>query len=73
MFPHVPGLVFPEPFTGSCRGLDGRVRFVQVVGLTLDEYEAARGGNTAGVLRALEPRMPLHVTDIERGSLLPAS
>ncbi|WP_433331502.1 suppressor of fused domain protein [Spirillospora sp. CA-294931] len=48
----------------------GRVQFLQVVGLTADEYEATRQWDTLGLLGALEPKTPLHVTDIARRSLL---
>ncbi|MFW5415552.1 suppressor of fused domain protein [Nocardiopsis sp. CNT-189] len=69
----VHALAFTEdPELGAIGTPHGRVRFLQVVGLTLDEYEAARGGNAAEVLRALEPRLPLYITDIGRGSLLAA-
>lgn len=48
----------------------GSLQFLQVVGLTLDEYEAAQAWNTGSLLELLLPRIPLYVTDIDRGSLL---
>lgn len=47
----------------------GRLQFLQVVGLTSDEYAAARHWDTAGVLGLLAARQPLLVTDLDRPSL----
>jgi len=47
----------------------GRVQFLQVVGLTGDEYEAARRWNTGGVLGLLAERHPLLMTDQDRSSI----
>jgi suppressor of fused len=44
------------------------VRFLQVVGLTATECEAARRGNTNGVLDLLRARRPLLITDLDRTS-----
>ncbi len=49
---------------------NGRVRFLQVVGLADDEMAAVRRWSTQGVLDVLEPAMPLWITDLQRGSLL---
>ncbi|WP_457321656.1 suppressor of fused domain protein [Stenotrophomonas sp. P5_B8] len=49
---------------------NGRVRFLQVVGLSDDEMAAVRRWSTHGVLQALEAGMPLWITDLARGSLL---
>ncbi|MFI6515214.1 suppressor of fused domain protein [Spirillospora sp. NPDC050679] len=59
-----------DPELGRIDTPHGTVDFLQVVGLTLDEYEATQRWNTDGVLDLLEPRTPLHVTDPRRGSLL---
>ena len=48
----------------------GRVEFRQVVGLTDDELRAARLWNTASLLEALRPHLPLLVTELDRGSLV---
>jgi hypothetical protein len=48
----------------------GRLTFLQVVGITLDEYEAAGRWDTGRMLALLGRHLPLLVTDIERGSLL---
>lgn len=49
---------------------NGRVRFIQVVGLTLDEYAAIQDWDTHGLLELLARNDPLLVTDLERASLL---
>ncbi|QTD39789.1 suppressor of fused domain protein [Sporosarcina sp. Te-1] len=49
---------------------NGRVEFLQMVGITHDELEAMQTWNTLGVLAAGLPQIPFYVTDLERGSLL---
>lgn len=49
---------------------NGRVEFLQMVGITQDELEAMQTWNTLGVLAAGLPHIPFYVTDLERGSLL---
>ncbi|MGV6493096.1 suppressor of fused domain protein [Stenotrophomonas rhizophila] len=49
---------------------NGRVRFLQVVGLSDEEMAAVRRWSTQGVLDALASAMPLWITDLQRGSLL---
>lgn len=48
----------------------GTVTFVQIVGLTMDEYEAVQDWNTAAFLDILRGSAPLLVTDLARGSIL---
>lgn len=48
----------------------GRLEFVQVVGLTRDEYEAAREWHTSRFLALLVERVPMLVTDPDRPSIL---
>ncbi|GAB2683082.1 suppressor of fused domain protein [Nocardia goodfellowii] len=59
-----------DPELGAIETPHGSVEFLQVVGLTLAEYEAARGGNGAAVLAFLGNQLPLHVTDVGRGTLI---
>lgn len=59
-----------DPELGTIETVHGRVRFLQVVGLTVDEYEATQLWNTIGLLDALAPSLPLLVTDVHRASLL---
>jgi len=49
---------------------NGRLDFLQMVGLTDDEMAAVRRWSTLGVLDALAPAMPSWVTALARGSLL---
>ncbi|WP_152393476.1 suppressor of fused domain protein [Paenibacillus guangzhouensis] len=49
---------------------NGRVEFLQMVGITVDELEAMQTWNTLGVLNACKPYMPLYITDLSRESLL---
>jgi hypothetical protein len=48
----------------------GRVDFLQVVGVTDDEYELLKDWGTESLLAALAERDPLLVTDLHRPSLL---
>ena len=49
---------------------NGRLAFVQVVGITLDELDGCRGWRTDGVLELLARRDPLLATDLSRRSIL---
>ena len=49
---------------------NGRLQFLQAVGLTDDELGAILAWSTEGVLNALEPGMPLWITDLARTSML---
>lgn len=49
---------------------NGRVAFLQMVGVTDDEMAAIRRWSTLGVMATLEPAMPSWVTVLERASLL---
>ena len=49
---------------------NGRVEFLQVVGLTSDEFRAARCWNTVGFLEVLSKGNPLMITDLARDSIL---
>jgi suppressor of fused len=59
-----------DPELGAIDTPHGRIRFVQVVGITLDEYELIRRWNTDSVVEILGRGNPLHVTDLERRSTL---
>lgn len=48
----------------------GHLEFVQLVGLTDDEYQAARAWNTSGLLDLLRTVNPALVTDLARTSVL---
>lgn len=66
----VTALAFAEdPELGTIGTPHGRLQFLQVVGLTGDEYEAVRQWDTEGVLGLLAARdNPLLVTDLDRPS-----
>lgn len=49
---------------------NGRVEFIQIIGLTLDEVEAGKTWRTHGLLGAMAPHMPLWTTDLSRPSLM---
>ena len=48
----------------------GSVTFVQIVGLTMDEYEAAQDWDTSALLGVLRSSATLLVTDLSRRSIL---
>ncbi|RKN16504.1 suppressor of fused domain protein [Micromonospora musae] len=63
-------LAFTEdPELGTIPTPHGRVQFLQVVGLTGDEYAAARQWDTDGVLHLFAERVPMLVTDLDRPSI----
>lgn len=49
---------------------NGKLEFLQVVGLTLDEEHAAKRWKTKEMLNVFLPYMPMWVTDLERESML---
>lgn len=49
---------------------NGRMKFIRIVGLTLDEYHATKDWNTLGFLNVLATGNPLLITDLQRGSIL---
>ncbi|GGF67323.1 hypothetical protein GCM10010912_10360 [Paenibacillus albidus] len=49
---------------------NGKVEFLQMIGITLDELEAMQVWNTFGVLSAASEHLPLYLTDLTRDSLL---
>ncbi|WP_157610342.1 suppressor of fused domain protein [Spirillospora albida] len=67
----VRALAFVEdPELGTIATPHGRVQFLQVVGLTTDEYAAGGRWSTTALLDTLAPHLPLFVTDPGRRSLL---
>jgi len=59
-----------DPQLGTVDTPNGRVEFLQVVGLALDEHAACGDWHTARVLDLLRETDPLLVTDLSRASLL---
>ncbi|MFF2885533.1 suppressor of fused domain protein [Paenibacillus sp. NPDC057967] len=52
---------------------NGRVQFLQMVGITGRELEAMQTWNTLGLLRACEELMPGYITDLARDSFMQIS
>lgn len=59
-----------DPELASIESPNGRLAFLQVVGVTKDEYEAAEGWNAKAFLEILGQRIPNLVTDLDRMSIL---
>ncbi|HYF37723.1 MAG TPA: suppressor of fused domain protein [Prosthecobacter sp.] len=59
-----------DPQLGTIQTPHGRVAFLQVVGLTRDEFEFIQGWNTPGLIALLKEQEPLLVTRLARPSLL---
>ncbi|KRG85078.1 MULTISPECIES: suppressor of fused domain protein [Stenotrophomonas] len=59
-----------DPQLPAIQTPNGRLDFLQMVGLTDDEMAAVRRWSTAGVLEALAPAMPSWITELARDSLL---
>lgn len=66
----IRGVIFTEDPTlpAVVAGPFGRFRFLQIVGVSLEELEAARTWSSAGVLGLLADTNPLLVTDLGRAS-----
>jgi hypothetical protein len=60
----------PDPQVPARATPNGQLTFLQVIGLSDAEMAAIKRWSTDGVLEALEPRMPLWITDLHRDSLL---
>jgi len=60
----------PDPQLPGIDTPNGRVEFLQIVGITHEELEAMREWSTEKVLKLLDEQTPLLVTDIRRASLL---
>ncbi|MEE6261323.1 suppressor of fused domain protein [Plantactinospora sonchi] len=58
-----------DPELGVIDTPHGQLRFLQVVGLTLDEYAAIERWDAQKLLAAMTPDLPLLVTDLARGDL----
>ena len=59
-----------DPELPAMRTPHGEVAFLQVVGLTEDEEQAAKRWKTDKLLEVFAPAMPLWITDLARHSLL---
>lgn len=52
---------------------NGRVEFLQLIGITSDELSAVKSWNTTGVIEQLRKLDPLLLTDLQRASILDQS
>lgn len=59
-----------DPELGEMDTPNGRLTFLQAAALTLDEMNALMCWQSIPFLSLLERRVPLHITDLSRGSLM---
>jgi suppressor of fused len=59
-----------DPELGEIRSEFGKARFVQIVGITDDEYRLIQEWSTHGLVDALREKLPMLVTDLGRSSIL---
>jgi tetratricopeptide (TPR) repeat protein len=59
-----------DPELGEISSEHGSARFLQVVGITEDEYRLIQEWSTAGFVEILRERVPYLVTDLARSSVL---
>ncbi|HET9988666.1 MAG TPA: suppressor of fused domain protein, partial [Kofleriaceae bacterium] len=59
-----------DPELGEINSQFGKARFVQIVGITDDEYKLIQEWSVVGLVELLRRRLPLLVTDIARRSVL---
>ncbi|GAA3449771.1 suppressor of fused domain protein [Dactylosporangium matsuzakiense] len=66
----IRAVVFTEdPELAAIETPNGAVQFLQVVGITADEYAATQAWSVVGFLQLLAARLPLLVTDLDRASI----
>jgi hypothetical protein len=59
-----------DPQLSGLATSNGRLKFLQIVGLTIEEEQAAKRWSTRKLLDVLLPSIPLWVTDLHRESLM---
>ncbi|WDH96553.1 suppressor of fused domain protein [Paenibacillus urinalis] len=59
-----------DPELPSIETPNGRMEFIQMIGITGDERDAMQTWNSHAMLKICEPYMPYYITDLERSSLL---
>jgi suppressor of fused-like protein len=68
---HIRAITFtPDPELAPIDTSNGRVEFLQVLGLTLDEYHACGDWRPSAVVDVIREGNPLLVTDLRRASVL---
>ena len=63
-------LCVADPELPACESPNGRFSFLQIVGITVDELEAAQTWDSLRFAEILARRSPLLVTDLQRRSIL---
>ena len=67
----ISAVLFTEdPELGEISSQFGKAKFLQIVGLTDDEYRLIQEWSTAGLLEILKRRLPMLITDLARKSAL---
>ncbi len=67
----ISAVVFTDdPELGDIASEFGKARFLQIVGLTDDEYRLIQEWSTGGLLEILKRRLPLLITNLHRASVL---
>ncbi len=59
-----------DPELGEIRSAFGKARFLQLVGITDDEYKLIQEWSTGGLVEILREHVPLLVTDLARDTVL---
>jgi len=62
-------LFVEDPELGTIATANGTVQFLQVVGITPDEYAATQAWSVRDFVELLERRLPLLLTDLDRASV----
>jgi suppressor of fused len=60
----------PEPELGEFSSINGAASFLQIVGITDDEYRLAQDWSSDGLIELLATQSPLLITDLWRASIL---
>jgi photosystem II stability/assembly factor-like uncharacterized protein len=59
-----------DPELGELSSRFGKARFIQIVGITDDEYKLIQEWSTSGLVEILREQLPVLVTDLARDSVL---
>jgi photosystem II stability/assembly factor-like uncharacterized protein len=59
-----------DPELGAIESAFGKAKFIQIVGITDDEYRLIQEWSTTGLVEILHKTLPVLVTDLARGSVL---
>jgi suppressor of fused-like protein len=59
-----------DPELGELLSTFGKAKFIQIVGITDDEYKLIQEWSTAGLVELLREHLPFLITDLDRDSVL---